>query len=77
MGDGGSQPSKPQQQEAIMPTVTVLQGARSVELKRALVRGITDAFVDTLGVPAESVQVWIQETPAESWGQGGALRADQ
>ena len=60
-----------------MPTVTVLQGARSVELKRALVRGITDAFVDTLGVPADSVQVWIHETPADSWGQGGSLTADK
>lgn len=60
-----------------MPTVTVLQGPRSVELKRALVTGITDAFVDTLGVPADSVQVWIQETPADSWGQGGVLTADK
>jgi 4-oxalocrotonate tautomerase len=59
-----------------MPTVTVFQGPRSVELKRTLVRGITDAFVDSLGVPADSVQVWIQETPADSWGQGGALTAD-
>ncbi|WAX55778.1 4-oxalocrotonate tautomerase family protein [Jatrophihabitans cynanchi] len=60
-----------------MPTVTVLQGPRSVELKRALVNGITDAFVDTLGVPAASVQIWIQETPADSWGQGGVLTADK
>jgi 4-oxalocrotonate tautomerase len=41
------------------------------------VAGITDAFVDTLGVPAESVQVWIQETDPESWGQGGTLTADK
>lgn len=60
-----------------MPTVTVLQGPRSVELKRALVNGITDAFVDTLGVPAASVQIWIQETPPDSWGQGGVLTADK
>ena len=60
-----------------MPTVTVLQGPRSVELKRALVNGITDAFVDALGVPAASVQIWIQETPADSWGQGGVLTADK
>ena len=60
-----------------MPTVTVLQGPRTVELTRALVNGITDAFVDTLGVPADSVQIWIQETPADSWGQGGVLTADK
>jgi len=60
-----------------MPTVTIYQGPRSIELKRALVAGITDAFVDTLGVPPESVQVWIQETSPESWGQGGTLTADK
>lgn len=60
-----------------MPTITVLQGHRTVEQKRALVERITDVFVDTLGVPAGSVQIWIQETPAENWGQGGALTADK
>ncbi len=60
-----------------MPIVTVQQGPRSVELKRDLVRKITDAFVDALQIPAEAVQVWIQETPAESWGVGGVLTADK
>jgi 4-oxalocrotonate tautomerase len=59
-----------------MPTVTVLQGPRPIEAKRALVARITEAFVEALHVPAESVQVWIQETPTDSWGQGGVLRAD-
>lgn len=63
--------------EVTMPTVTILQGPRSTEQKRALVTRITDSFVDTLGVPPESVQVWIQETPPESWGQGGVLTADR
>jgi 4-oxalocrotonate tautomerase len=60
-----------------VPTVTVLQGPRDVTLKRALVKSITDAFVDSYGIPAETVQVWIQEVPADSWGQGGTLTADQ
>ena len=60
-----------------MPTITILQGPRPAELKRELVARITDSFVDTLGVPRESVQVWIQETPPESWGQGGVLTADK
>jgi len=60
-----------------MPTLTIYQGARTVEQKRALVERITDAFVDTLGVPAGSVQIWIQETAPESWGQGGKLTADK
>jgi 4-oxalocrotonate tautomerase len=60
-----------------MPIVTVLQGQRPLEAKRALIEKITDAFVDTLGLPAESVQVWIQETPPQSWGVGGRLTADK
>ena len=60
-----------------MPVVTVQQGPRTVELKRALVERITDAFVDSLGVPAESVQVWIQETRPDSWAVGGTLTADK
>ncbi|GGP70034.1 4-oxalocrotonate tautomerase DmpI [Streptomyces abikoensis] len=60
-----------------MPVVTVQQGPRSIELKRDLVQRITDAFVDAYRIPAEAVQVWIQETPAESWGQAGVLTADK
>lgn len=60
-----------------MPTVTIQQGPRSVELKRELVKNVTNAFVDALGVPAESVQIWIQETSPDSWGQGGRLTADK
>ncbi|MFF4224613.1 4-oxalocrotonate tautomerase DmpI [Streptomyces sp. L500] len=60
-----------------MPIVTVQQGPRSIELKRDLVQRITDAFVDAYRIPAEAVQVWIQETPAESWGQAGVLTADK
>ncbi|MFE0024881.1 4-oxalocrotonate tautomerase DmpI [Amycolatopsis sp. NPDC059021] len=60
-----------------MPIVTVQQGPRDIELKRELVRRVTDAFVDALKVPAESVQVWIQEVPTDSWGIGGTLTADK
>ncbi|WP_371479101.1 4-oxalocrotonate tautomerase DmpI [Kitasatospora sp. NBC_00315] len=59
-----------------MPIVTVQQGPRSIELKRDLVKRITDAFVDAYGLPAETVQVWIHETPADSWANAGKLIAD-
>ncbi|WP_018684475.1 4-oxalocrotonate tautomerase DmpI [Actinokineospora enzanensis] len=59
-----------------MPVVTVLQGPRDIELKRELVGKITDAFVEAYGVPAETVQVWITEVPAESWAASGKLIAD-
>jgi 4-oxalocrotonate tautomerase len=60
-----------------MPIVTIQQGPRDVELKRELVARITDAFVDALKVPADSVQVWIQEVPTDSWAIGGTLTADR
>ena len=60
-----------------MPIVTVLQGPRTPELKRVLIQGITDVFVDNYGLPADSVQVWIQETPPDSWGVGGTPTADK
>ncbi|ARZ68960.1 MULTISPECIES: 4-oxalocrotonate tautomerase DmpI [Streptomyces] len=60
-----------------MPIVTVQQGPRTVELKRDLVQRITDAFVDAYQIPADAVQVWIHETPADSWGQAGVLTADK
>lgn len=59
-----------------MPIVTVQQGPRTVELKRELVALITDAFVDAYKIPADTVQVWIQETAPESWSVAGKLVAD-
>jgi 4-oxalocrotonate tautomerase len=49
-----------------MPIVTIQQGPRSVELKRELVKQITDSFVNALSGPAESVPVWIHEVPTSS-----------
>ncbi|WTK91869.1 4-oxalocrotonate tautomerase family protein [Kribbella sp. NBC_01510] len=76
-GDWNGLNSPTERKEHPMPVVTVLQGPRTPELKRELVQRITDAFVDSLGVPAQSVQVWIQETPPESWAVGGTLTADK
>lgn len=60
-----------------MPIVTVQQGPRSVELKRDLVARITDAFVDAYKIPADTVQVWFNETPTDSWAVAGRLVADR
>ncbi|GHE12668.1 4-oxalocrotonate tautomerase DmpI [Streptomyces alanosinicus] len=59
-----------------MPVVTVLQGPRDIELKRDLVTRITDSFVESYNIPAETVQVWFTEVPADSWGAAGKLTAD-
>jgi 4-oxalocrotonate tautomerase len=60
-----------------MPIITVQQGPRSVELKRELVRQLTDAMTSALSIPAEAVQVWIHEVPTDSWGIGGTVTADK
>ncbi|TCO55050.1 4-oxalocrotonate tautomerase DmpI [Actinocrispum wychmicini] len=60
-----------------MPIVTVQQGPRTTELKRELVKQITDAFVTAYQIPAETVQVWIHEVPTDSWGAAGKLTADK
>ncbi|MFJ5530537.1 4-oxalocrotonate tautomerase DmpI [Streptomyces sp. NPDC093261] len=65
------------QRSSAMPIVTIQQGPRDVALKRDLVRRVTDAFVDAYGLPAETVQVWIHEVPADSWGAAGKLTADK
>jgi len=56
-----------------MPIVTVQQSPRDVEQKRALVSGITQAFVDAYGVTPEQVQVFIHEVTDDNWGRAGSL----
>ncbi|MFJ9631741.1 4-oxalocrotonate tautomerase DmpI [Streptomyces sp. NPDC101175] len=60
-----------------MPAVTIQQGPRDVELKRKLIEKVTDAFVEIYRIPAETVMVFIEETPTDSFGVGGKLAADR
>lgn len=60
-----------------MPVVTVHQAPRSVELKREMIKRITDAFVEAYQCPAESVQVWFHDMPTDSWGSAGTLMSDR
>lgn len=50
---------------------------RTVEQKRDLVRRLTDAAVDVLGVDAEAVSVEIDEGGPEDWARGGILSVDR
>jgi 4-oxalocrotonate tautomerase len=49
---------------------------RTPEQKAGVVRGITEAVVRELGVPAQSVEVLLIEVPRQHWAFGGTL-ADQ
>ena len=60
-----------------MPIVTIQQSPRAIEHKRALVEGITRAFVDAYGVAPEHVQVFIHEVDHENWAKAGTLAADR
>jgi 4-oxalocrotonate tautomerase len=60
-----------------MPIVTVQQSPRTLEQRRALVAGITQAFVDAYGVNPDAVQVFIHEVDHEHWSKRGTLAADR
>ena len=62
-----------------MPLVNVHMAAgRSAEEKKAMMEAITDAMVDTIGSPRESIRVWITEmVPNTDFMAGGELLADK
>jgi 4-oxalocrotonate tautomerase len=62
----------------IMPTINVqLFEGRTPDQKRAFAKTVTEATCLTLGVPAESVVIIIQEVKAENWATGGKLWSDK
>jgi 4-oxalocrotonate tautomerase len=72
LGCGSSERS-----EEHVPIVTVQQSPRDLDKKRALVAGITQAFVDAYGVAPEHVQVFIHEVDHEHWAKAGTLAVDR
>jgi 4-oxalocrotonate tautomerase len=60
-----------------MPSVDIKMFAgRTLDQKRALVRSVTDAVVESLGVRADAVSVRITETTRENSARGGTLHID-
>jgi 4-oxalocrotonate tautomerase len=61
-----------------MPLVNVqMASGRTEQQKRALMTAITEAMVEHLGAPIESVRVWITEFPATDFMAGGEVLADR
>lgn len=56
--------------------VSILEG-RSSEVKKELIKEVTDAVVRTLGANPEVVRVLLYEMPKEHWGVGGVSKAEQ
>ncbi len=44
---------------------------RTTEQKTAVIEKVTQALIDAVGAPKESVRVFIQEVPKENWGIAG------
>ena len=55
-----------------MPTLKVemIEG-RTPEQKKALVKALTQAVVDSLGSKPESVDILIYDIPRQNWATGG------
>lgn len=61
-----------------MPLVNVhMAQGRTPEQKKALMSAITDAMVEHIGAPRESVRVWITEMSNTDFMAGGELLADK
>lgn len=55
--------------------ISMLEG-RTEDQKRAVIEKVTQALIEAIGVPAESVRVVIQDVPKTNWGIGGVSAKD-
>ncbi|MGI6604650.1 MAG: 4-oxalocrotonate tautomerase [Firmicutes bacterium] len=61
-----------------MPIVQIeLFEGRTVEQKREMAAKVTEAIVDSLGVPAEAVRIIMRDMAPENFAVAGKLRADK
>jgi 4-oxalocrotonate tautomerase len=61
-----------------MPVLTVqMWKGRTEEQKRAMVKALTEAMVETTGTKIEAVHVIIQDVSKSDWGIGGDLCSDK
>ena len=61
-----------------MPTVQIeiLEG-RTLAQKRLLVEKVTQAIVESIGAPAENVNIIIRDMPKENFSKAGKLACDK
>ncbi len=56
--------------------INVLSGHPRASLQAA-VKGVAAAMVDVLGAPADRLEVWVNEIPADLWAYDGGLADDK
>ena len=61
-----------------MPIVSIMMiEGRSMEQKKAMFKAVTEAIVQTLGAPRESVRIVVNEVPMEHFVVGGITREER
>lgn len=61
-----------------MPIIRVeMFKGRSREQKRAMVKALTDAMVESTGAKREAVWIVVSDVEKEDWGFGGELGVDK
>lgn len=55
--------------------ITMMEG-RTEDQKRAVIAKVTQALVEAVGAPVETVRVVIREVPKANWGIGGVSAKD-
>lgn len=61
-----------------MPVINIkLIAGRTVEQKRAMVKAVTKAVAESIGVAESAVWISIEDLKPENFAQGGELRCDK
>lgn len=61
-----------------MPVVQInLYEGKSAEAKKKIVVAVTEAFVKSMGIKPEAVQIIIHELPKENFSTGGILNSER
>ena len=61
-----------------MPTVTMeIYPGRTIEQKRAMVKKVTEALVETINCKPEAVKIIIREVSKENISDNGVLHCDK
>ena len=55
--------------------ITMIEG-RTEDQKRAVIEKVTQALVEAVGAPIQTVRVVIREVPKTNWGIGGVSAKD-
>ena len=61
-----------------MPLVSIMMlEGRSLAQKKAMYKAVTDALVESLGAPRDSVRIILNETPMDHFVVGGVTRDER